>query len=58
MQICISEAARRAAARDMENVETIFATYLEFWKAVQAGEQPPPPVFRVIEGGKDSRRGL
>jgi hypothetical protein len=51
---CVGEAAQRAAVCDMKNAETIFATYLDFWRAMQSGEEPPlPPPLALIKGGKD-----
>ena len=51
--VCLSEAARRHVVLNVDNPEVLFQTYVDFWTAIQAGESPPPPPFRVIQGGKD-----
>ncbi len=53
--ICLSEAARRIVIRSVKNPATLFEGYVDFWKAMQAGESPTPPPspFRVIVGGKE-----
>ena len=51
--VCLSEAARRHVVLNVDNPGAVFLTYVDYWTAIQAGESPQPPPFRVIQGGKD-----
>jgi len=51
--VCLSEAARRHVILSIDNPGAMFLTYVDYWTAIQAGESPPQPPFRVIQGGKN-----
>ena len=50
--VCLSEAARRHVIINVDKPSDLFQLFINYWTAMQAGESPPPPPFRVILGGK------